>query len=441
MAIPARVPDPVKRSRSLAAAAALLAAALAAPALITPEGAAAATNGPRTGFEASGGARWTTQAQEEAFLRGIDRSTVRMRVDRIGTTRQNRPLQLVRIGTNDRAPLTVLVVCSQHGDEPTGREACLSVIRDLSHAEDRRTLELLDRSDILLVPAANPDGHAAGTRGNSEGVDVNRDHLTLASAEARALARIIRDRRPDIIVDLHEYAATPEFYDRDLLDLWPRNLNTDPGVRESAKALSVRYVRPAALDEGLSTGTYGIWTDPETGARIKQTAGDGQERILRNLAGLKHSAGLLIESRVEPLTDAERADPALNNRRRVNSQLTALDGVFTFIRERGLGVARTTERARRTGYLDAGPVYLGGADNEDAGPTEVLTDPPCGYRLTPGQFADLRDEIDLHGLTVRPDREGGALVPLRQPLRALVPLLLDERARHNVTNGRPVDTC
>lgn len=415
--------------------------------LPAPPAGATGTPTPRTGFESSHGAHWTSEAEEQEFLAAVDRGSARVRIDRIGTTAQGRPIRLVRIGApaparpaDVRRGNSVLLTCSQHGDEPSGREACLTTVRALAYARDPATRRFLARTGVLVIPTANPDGRAADTRGNSDGVDINRDHLALKTAEARAMAAVLRDYRPDTVYDLHEYGPTAPYYRKDVLSLWPRNLNTADPVHREAATLSQDFVAPAVRRAGFSAGVYGIWTDPETGDPVKQVAGDGQERILRNTAGVKGSLGMLVETRVDALTDAEKADPARNNRRRVDSQLAALRGAFTFLDRHRPRIEAATTAARLAGDTDRGPVYLGGADNEPATAEQTLADPPCAYRLDAERFAQVKDVLMGHGVLWKRDRDG-VVVPLRQPLRTLVPLLLDPRAAYHVTAATPLHVC
>ncbi|ALG14760.1 M14 family metallopeptidase [Kibdelosporangium phytohabitans] len=389
---------------------------------------AAADEVPRTGFEQSNGARWTTTAEEHALL---DRLSRKVDVSQIGTTVQGRPLNLVRVGRG--GPTTVLFLCSQHGDEPAGREACLIKIRDLAYRKD----SVPAGTNLLFVPTANPDGREANTRGNANGVDINRDHIALETPEGRAAAAVIRDYQPDVVHDLHEFGPRPLVYDKDVLWLWPRNLNVHKRVHDESETLSRSYIRTAVESRGLTSGVYGILVDPETGEPTQQIAGDGQERILRNTTGLKHSLGLLVETNDAPNPGEDQPAAA---RRRVASHLYGVSGTLGLVKERRGQLEAATTISRVTAPFDRGPIYFGGADNETPPASKVEPNPPCGYKLTAEQYAQVKDKLALHGVQSRRDGTG-RLVALAQQARPLIPLLLDARADFELVQGIPSKHC
>jgi len=431
----------------------LLAVALASVAVLSGSGAVAAADPPRTGFEQRDGASFTTHDEELTFLTAVAAGSPRVKVGEIVRTSEGRPLQLVELGAP--APVgrdaalrrpTALLVCSQHGNEPAGREACLGLLRDLAFTTDPKLVSLLERTTILVVPAANPDGRAANTRENHDGVDVNRDHVTLATPEARGIAGVVRDWAPDVVIDLHEYGPSqPVVYDDSVLWLWPRNLNTDQAVHDLAVELGRKYLVPAANDAGFSTDEYGQQEVADND--VAQTAGDGDEGILRNAMGLRHALGILVETRVD--ADArqgagELADAAAVANRRVASHRAVLAGLLRFLDERGAEAARVTAEAavrkEQEGRSRSAPVYFGGADNAEPTADQVLTPPPCGYQLDGAMATMLGPRLELLGL--RSFAFGpGPFVSAGQPGEPLVPLLLDKRGLRHAVEGAALDSC
>jgi protein MpaA len=80
----------------------------------------------------------------------------------LGRSVDGRPIQVVRVGNPHGTP--VLVVGVIHGNETAG----LAIARALEHVAPKDL-------DLWIVPDLNPDGVAAGTRGNAHGVDLNRN--------------------------------------------------------------------------------------------------------------------------------------------------------------------------------------------------------------------------------------------------------------------------
>ncbi len=107
---------------------------------------------------------------------------------------------------------TVFVMGAIHGNEP----ASATLVERLSE-HLRRNPSLLDGRRVVLLPVANPDGLAAGTRENVHGIDLNRNfeagnrvdnetngHSALTEPESKALQRIIKEYKPSRIVSIHQ---------------------------------------------------------------------------------------------------------------------------------------------------------------------------------------------------------------------------------------------
>ncbi|HYO61182.1 MAG TPA: M14 family metallocarboxypeptidase [Actinomycetota bacterium] len=414
---------------------------------IAPAG-AGQSEPPRTEFEEGEGAAWTTHEGEVAFLAAVDEASDRVEIDTIGKTKQGRPLHLVRLGHPTPAPRaaalsrpTTLFVCSQHGNEPAGREACLQRLRDLAFTDDAELVAQLEAQTILFVPSANPDGREADARGNSDGTDINRDHLNLVTPESRAMAKVVRDWQPEAVVDLHEYGPSlPGLYDDEVLVLWPRNLNVDEGVHAQAKELALDYITADEEAAGYSTDEYGQY---ELGDQdIHQSAGDGDEGIARNTMGLRHSLGILVETRVDgdPRNGPQELEDPAVRQRRVEAHTVAVDATLRFMRERGDQVAGVTATARRRavkeGRLRNEPVYFGGADNAEPSEDQVQDPPPCGYRLSTDQLKQVRRTMALLGIETR-----GTYVTMAQRTEPLIALLLDERGLRHSVAAKPKMKC
>jgi murein peptide amidase A len=82
----------------------------------------------------------------------------------LGRSLEGRPVVAYELG-DPASPRKVLVVGCIHGNECAG----IAILDRL------RQLGALTGTDLWLVPDANPDGHAAGTRRNARSVDLNRN--------------------------------------------------------------------------------------------------------------------------------------------------------------------------------------------------------------------------------------------------------------------------
>lgn len=160
--------------------------------------------------------RSTSYREIEAFLKTIDgKGPIVVSVE--GKTAQGRSLFLVNARGSEAPTFRILFYAQQHGDEVSGKDALLYLLRDL--ARDPKLLP--PEVDLWVMPMVNPDGAEAATRKNSAGADLNRDHVTLFQPETEALHRVARRVRPHLAVDAHEFGRDQEEWTTKGWEKWP----------------------------------------------------------------------------------------------------------------------------------------------------------------------------------------------------------------------------
>jgi hypothetical protein len=107
---------------------------------------------------------WSNHEQVGDTLAQIERTSGgRVDVEVVGHSSQGRALWAARVGTGDRV---LLVTSAIHGNERTGTEALLAILKDLGSGGDAWTRQLLEDITLVAMPMVNPDGGELNRRIN-----------------------------------------------------------------------------------------------------------------------------------------------------------------------------------------------------------------------------------------------------------------------------------
>jgi hypothetical protein len=244
------------------------------------------------------------------FLREIVESQdvdvpVRIRLTEIGCSQLGTGISMVTIGAwenPDTATGGVMVVARQHGDEPAGTRAALEMIRRFAFDDGEKMSALLGGKMVRIIPVANPDGMDSFERQTANGRDMNRDWAALALPETRAVAKAIRQFKPDVLVDLHELT---------------------PQDKDSSHVVCIPPAKVSKLVHALRSAfeRQGSMVSTRTRERYRAT-----QLLHRHFASIYGRPALLVESRYT-------GDPACNLKGRSDYHQTAITAVLESISE------------------------------------------------------------------------------------------------------------
>lgn len=214
----------------------------------------------------------------------------------------------------------VFVQANIHAGEVEGKEAALILARRLTQGDLR---PLLKQLVILVAPIYNADGNekfnvqnrtaqygpvaGVGTRENSKGLDLNRDHMKLDSAEARAFAGLLNRWDPHVGIDLH--TTNGSYHGYHLTYSPSLNPNTDPRMIALARERILPAVQGAVQKKhNFRTYYYGNFAseagtaretsrvDPASPGDTIWRTFDHRPRFNNNYVGLRNRLAILSEA-------------------------------------------------------------------------------------------------------------------------------------------------
>lgn len=103
-----------------------------------------------------------------------------MKLTSIGKSVKGKDLWMMKISDNvarDEVEPEFKYISSMHGDEITGRELTVSLIEEIGekYGKDSEITELVNNTEIFIMPSMNPDGSDLKQRGNANWTDLNRN--------------------------------------------------------------------------------------------------------------------------------------------------------------------------------------------------------------------------------------------------------------------------
>ena len=257
--------------------------------------------------------RSVTYEQMSAFLDAVAKPGFITITEEARST-EGRKVYLVRLNRGGaKARFKVFYYAQQHGDEVAGKDALLTLIRDIAA---RPTL-LPEDVDLYVMPMLNPDGAEAHQRFNGAGADLNRDHLLLAQPETRALHRVARRIRPHLAVDSHEFGRDGEAFAAKGWEAWPvitMDGCNHPLIPDYLKAAALEAVTTAAPLQARAGHAYQRYTvgGPPPDEEIRPSTSEVDDG--RNSLGTLGALSFIIEAGVRHRS----ADPSADLSERVD---------------------------------------------------------------------------------------------------------------------------
>ena len=202
----------------------------------------------------------------------------------IGYSMNGQPLLLVEFGDYDPDIPTVYFVAAQHGNEPASVDSAYLLTRHFARGVPEEVDPILENINLAIFVMVNPDGRDAGSRGNANGTDLNRDHMKLLEPEGKVMQKAFQKIHPSVTVDMHEFGGAGSIIFQVAA---PQNPTTHPDVLAASYVLETDVIESINEEWGFGSVT-----------NYPPTTSSQDSSIHRNHFAVHGSVSLLFESAV-----------------------------------------------------------------------------------------------------------------------------------------------
>ena len=253
------------------------------------------------------------------------------------------PVLLISDGEfgNDKSKIKVMISAQQHGNEPSGKEGALLLLKDIYEG---KLDTLFEKIDLAIVPLLNPDGAEKNERRNSNKEDLNRNHLTLSQPETEALHKFFNNYLFEVTLDVHEYYP----YDGEWQEFgYIKNFNeqigaaTNPNVafeiREMQNKEALPFIKKYLSERDFTFNNY-ILEGPPNKSRMRHSTVDINDG--RQSFAILNSLSFIMEG----LNGKDRS--ADNIKRRAEGQAAGMKALLEYSYKNINEIMKTVNRAR-----------------------------------------------------------------------------------------------
>ena len=171
-----------------------------------------------------------------------------MKLVKIGESVKGNPLLVMKISDNvntDEVEPEFKYISSMHGDEITGRELTMTLIEEIGekYGRDSEITELVNNSEIYIMPSMNPDGSDMKQRGNAKWSDLNRNFPDQTTdRESSPQGRQIETQHVMKFQGERQFALSANFHGGTIVANYPWDSKYDAHPLEDfVKELSIGY--------------------------------------------------------------------------------------------------------------------------------------------------------------------------------------------------------